>query len=295
MRCNRREGFIRHLIGVMCDRAEIDRLTRLNFVGYQADVENTLSFKARNSDPIGWPNYSKVLYSWHVFRGDYRSGSFIYLVPVDCRLIYSKAGEAMFKQARRLNEIQCRPEEYIDFATEEAQCYLAAINCLSLVDPGSAWVAMPASNINRKLTRRQPKAPSVIPAEMFGEEALNDVEIIELADMRQEYMLVMSRLSLAQRYPQHDLASMCPFRIIQVCDEAKVTTDLVISPTNIVSRWLQGGDYDEALSNARSLNVSMSAIFENLASKCVFLSKSGNMWVISPHYTSRSPIDTSFP
>ena len=113
----------------------------------------------------------------------------------------------MFRQARRLNEIQCRPDEYIDFATEEAQCYLAAINCLSLIDPKSAWVALPGSPDSRKLTRKRPKPVSVIPDEEFEQDVGNDVEVVELADMRQEYMLVLSRLSLAQRYPQHDLAS----------------------------------------------------------------------------------------
>ncbi len=58
----------------MCDRAEIQRLLELNFVGLQSEVEQTLSFKARNSDPLSWPNYSKALYAWHIFQGDYRNG-----------------------------------------------------------------------------------------------------------------------------------------------------------------------------------------------------------------------------
>lgn len=63
----------------MCDKGEIDRLTRWNFVGFQQDVENVLAFKARNADPIGWPNYANVLYAWYTFRGDYRSGKRHYL------------------------------------------------------------------------------------------------------------------------------------------------------------------------------------------------------------------------
>ncbi|KAG8911756.1 hypothetical protein FRC01_005538, partial [Tulasnella sp. 417] len=116
------QRFISRLVTAMCDKGEIDRLTRWNFVGFQQEVENVLAFKARNADPIGWPNYANVLYAWYTFRGDYRS-----------------AGQAMFRQARRLSEIVCKPGEYIDFATETARCYLAAINCLSLVDPKSAW------------------------------------------------------------------------------------------------------------------------------------------------------------
>lgn len=56
-------------------KGEVDRLTSLSFVGFQQVVETALSFKARNAaDPLGFPNYAKVLYSWHVWRGDYRSG-----------------------------------------------------------------------------------------------------------------------------------------------------------------------------------------------------------------------------
>lgn len=58
----------------MCEQNEVGRLNSLGFVGMQKDVEALLSYKARNSDPLRFPNYYKVLYSWHISRGDYRSG-----------------------------------------------------------------------------------------------------------------------------------------------------------------------------------------------------------------------------
>ena len=58
----------------MCDNDEINRLVSLNFIGYQADVEGTLAFKARNTDPRHKPQYANVLHAWYVFRGDFRSG-----------------------------------------------------------------------------------------------------------------------------------------------------------------------------------------------------------------------------
>lgn len=68
-------SLIRHLVSEMCAKGEVDRLTRLNFVGFQQVVETALAFKARNAtDPLAFPNYAKVLYAWHVWRGDYRSG-----------------------------------------------------------------------------------------------------------------------------------------------------------------------------------------------------------------------------
>ena len=60
----------------MCENEEVDRLMNLNFIGFQTDVEDTLAFKARNTDPLSRPNYAKILYAWHVFKGDYRSGKF---------------------------------------------------------------------------------------------------------------------------------------------------------------------------------------------------------------------------
>ncbi len=70
----RQKDFLGQLISVMCESSEVGRLNSLGFVGFQKDVEAILSFKARNSDPLRFPNYYKVLYSWHISKGDYRSG-----------------------------------------------------------------------------------------------------------------------------------------------------------------------------------------------------------------------------
>lgn len=69
-----KRDFLGQLISVMCEHNEVGRLNALSFVGMQKDVERLLSYKARNSDPLRFPNYYKVLYSWHISRGDYRSG-----------------------------------------------------------------------------------------------------------------------------------------------------------------------------------------------------------------------------
>jgi len=58
----------------MCEANEVGRLNLLSFVGFQGQVEEILRFKANHSDPLRFPNYYKVLYSWHISRGDYRSG-----------------------------------------------------------------------------------------------------------------------------------------------------------------------------------------------------------------------------
>jgi nuclear pore complex protein Nup160 len=58
----------------MCEANEVGRLNELGFVGLAREMEAVLRFKASNSDPLRTPNYYKVLYSWHISRGDYRSG-----------------------------------------------------------------------------------------------------------------------------------------------------------------------------------------------------------------------------
>jgi len=70
----RKREFLAQLISAMCECNEVGRLNSLSFIGLQQDVEDILAFKARNSDPLRFPNYYKVLYSWHISRGNYRSG-----------------------------------------------------------------------------------------------------------------------------------------------------------------------------------------------------------------------------
>lgn len=66
---------VSHLITNMCHANQVARLVQFSFVGLQDVVERTLAFKARHSDPMAFPSYPMVLYSWHIHRGDYRSGT----------------------------------------------------------------------------------------------------------------------------------------------------------------------------------------------------------------------------
>lgn len=58
----------------MCEDRQIGKLTGYGFIGFQKEVEHILQFKAQHSDPLRTPNYYRVLYSWHIVRGDYRNG-----------------------------------------------------------------------------------------------------------------------------------------------------------------------------------------------------------------------------
>lgn len=71
---NSKSSCLAHLISIMCENGEVELLTRLSFVGLEADLERNLAFRARNSDPLASPNYYKILYAYHIAKGDYRSG-----------------------------------------------------------------------------------------------------------------------------------------------------------------------------------------------------------------------------
>ena len=63
------------LVYKMCEDGAVDRLLTMNFQGLVQEVELSLSFKARNADPRSQPNWSHILYTWYITRGDYRNGA----------------------------------------------------------------------------------------------------------------------------------------------------------------------------------------------------------------------------
>jgi nuclear pore complex protein Nup160 len=65
---------VRHLVAVLCEDDEVDKLCAYAFLDLQTEVEQTLQFKARNTDVFSGPNYYRIMYSYYVMRGDYRSG-----------------------------------------------------------------------------------------------------------------------------------------------------------------------------------------------------------------------------
>jgi nuclear pore complex protein Nup160 len=58
----------------MCEDHAIEQLMSFNFADVSEEVEDALSFKARNVDPLIRPSYATILHSWYVLRGDYRNG-----------------------------------------------------------------------------------------------------------------------------------------------------------------------------------------------------------------------------
>lgn len=129
----------------ICEGNAIDQLTTYNFAGFTDEVEATISFKARNVDPRIRPNYSRILYSWHTLRGDYRNGTPCHL-GIHSYVNTRVAALAMYQCARKLHDIVTTSSALLaELADEELEAYMIAMNSLSLVDPKNAWILIPGS------------------------------------------------------------------------------------------------------------------------------------------------------
>lgn len=69
----------------MCEDNVVEKLMTFNFAGFADEVEECLSFKARNVDPRVRPFYSRILYTWFILRGDYRNGMLLFYVMMSLR------------------------------------------------------------------------------------------------------------------------------------------------------------------------------------------------------------------
>lgn len=271
-----KRDFLGQLISVMCEHNEVGRLNSLGFVGMQKDVEALLSFKARNSDPLRFPNYYKVLYSWHISRGDYRSGEQSHSA-ISSQELKSAAGEIMFLQARRLGAASNQRGQDFELATLQARSYLAAINALSLVDKRNAWVAVPAhaaghpakvsfsllpiDRADKMQDAKRRRVSSYIPEEEFAADR-KPIDIVTIGDIEAEYTLVLSQLRLA----------------------SQSTQGVSLSPEEVVGMLVKQSRFDEAQAAASSMSVDMTDLFVALATRCVDLSRSAisSLWVHHP-------------
>ncbi|SOV01435.1 related to nuclear pore complex protein Nup160 [Ustilago sp. UG-2017a] len=262
-----RKDCLRHLVSVMCEEGHIQPLLQFTFPGLQSEVEKTLSFKARNSDPLAVPNYYSVLYSYHVFRGDLKS-----------------AGAVMYQHAERLGELhRSGPagyngvdplERFMVVAVEQAQSYLASINALTMLKHENAWFAHAADSEGAQLVdgaeslfgpssseragaaagKQASSLTRYIPSLAYSQR-VREIRVVSVDDVRREYTLALARLELVKRYP----------------DLAYSTT--VLRPSDAVLLFVNSDSFDSAFNMAWSLGVDMTPIFSALTMKAVALSR----------------------
>lgn len=141
----------------MCHNNQIQALLSLPFIGLENHVEQELTFRARNSDPMSTPNYYQILFAWHIMKTDYRQGMPMRSTRGMSKLtLPSPAGVTMYLQGRRiaehLNSIRNRRhgessrsgEDYGNYLAKQAQCYLAVIQAFSLTNSKNSWFTLPA-------------------------------------------------------------------------------------------------------------------------------------------------------
>ncbi|KAG8811352.1 hypothetical protein FRC17_002511, partial [Serendipita sp. 399] len=238
-----RNSSVTDLITTMCERNKVEMLLSFNFVGFQDEVEAELSFKARTSNPLQRPVYSKIYYSWSIKRGDYRG-----------------AASTMYQRARILGLME-KPDNdarHLHLSVQ-LEAYALAINALCLLDPQEAWISLPISEDSGMVPEEWRETNFGIYG--IDDEKSRDSEIIELSDMRKELELCRARRQLVVE----------KMSIRGFVEEP----DFFISPMEVVRRYAQIGMYDEALYSAKVFEVDMSPIFSAMVDMCMVLSKEG--------------------
>ncbi|OSX60529.1 hypothetical protein POSPLADRAFT_1066767 [Postia placenta MAD-698-R-SB12] len=235
---NLKRECIGRLVDRMCEESAVQRLMSFNFAGFADEVEDALSYKARNADPLIRPLYSRILYSWYVSRGDYRN-----------------AALTMYQRARKLASLIGDSENSISLVEAQLEAYAVSMSALALIDQRNAWIVIPVTaETGHAQLRKRRKLTKHIPENRYSLGS-RDAEVIDLADMQYEYTLLTARLELIRREPTLLSAG-----------------GLLLPPQSAVIRLAQMNHFNMAIATARSLDVDMSELFGHLARQCLRLS-----------------------
>ncbi|KAJ7477151.1 nucleoporin Nup120/160-domain-containing protein [Mycena galericulata] len=230
---------IAQLVYRMCEDNAVEKLVSFNFPGFADEVEESLAFKARNVDPRIHPSYSRILYSWHTFRGDHR-----------------KAALVMYQRARKLQDLIASDISLsATLSGQQKEAYMVAINSLSLVDRKNAWVLLPVlvDIIFVQQPHKRQKLTKYIPESRFTP-GTPDSEVVTLSQIQYEHSLLSARIIMVQREPTLSSFGDLP-------------------PESIVLRLAQSNRFNLAMATASSLKVDMTDLFAHLTTQCLRLSR----------------------
>ncbi|GBE89216.1 hypothetical protein SCP_1502240 [Sparassis crispa] len=221
----------------MCEDHAVDRLMALNFTGFVDEVEESLSFKARNADS--------------------RSSSFSQGNVILNHVSRTSAALTMYQRARKLASLFGDPANFIEIAELQFETYVVGMNALALTDQENAWIVLPvtAESEHEEVVIVQPckrrKLSRYIPEDKYGP-GKRDMEVVELADMQYEYTLLAIRLELIRRDPTLLSAG-----------------EALVSPPSVVLRLTQANRFNMAMATARTLNVDITDLFGHLTGLCL--------------------------
>ncbi|XP_077176981.1 nuclear pore complex protein Nup160 [Paroedura picta] len=224
---------LRQLVVVLCERSQLQDLVEFPYVNLHNEVVGIIEYRARAVD-LMTHNYYELLYAFHIYRHNYR-----------------KAGTVMFEYGMRLG----REVRTLGGLQKQANCYLAAINCLRLIRPEYAWIVQPASGAVYERPGASPKRSH--DGECASVPMGSQIEILELKDLERECTLARIRLTLAQHDPSlAAVAGSSP-------------------PEELVVLLVQAGLFDTAISLCQTFNLSLTPVFEGLTFKCIQLQFGG--------------------
>ncbi|KAJ2174266.1 hypothetical protein GGH16_001396 [Coemansia sp. RSA 560] len=225
---------LRHLTGVLCERDNVAMLCRLSFPGLQEEIEHSLLFKARHSDLLARPCYYKILYSFHVYRGNYRN-----------------AASAMYQYARRLGTAIRQSGDVARLLVEQGQALLACVNGLTIVDREYAWVVVSHQSDDDNASEASTCKRRRIAIGRYDASVKQgqDIDIVELEQVRREYTLCMARLTLGSSFSE------------------LFSRNILLEPEDAIALFVKLGMYDAAISFARVFALKLDTIF-----KCVEMS-----------------------
>ncbi|KAJ7179519.1 nucleoporin Nup120/160-domain-containing protein [Mycena filopes] len=227
------------LVYRMCEENAVEKLVSFNFPGFADEVEEALAFKARNVDPRIQPSYSRILYSWHTFKGDHRNAALV-----------------MYQRARKLQDIIASDLSLTPtLAGQQKEAYMVAMNSLSLVDAKNAWFLLPVlvADHTREQPHKRRRLSKYIPESRFTP-GTHDSEVVSLPEIQYEHALLSAQIDIVQREPALSSFGDLP-------------------PQSIVLRLAQSNRFSLAMATASSLKVDMTDLFAHLTTQCLRLSR----------------------
>lgn len=234
---DRRKDCLRQFLVVLCENGNLGDLVSFDYQDLEEEVVYILENRARSVDLFTY-DYYKLLFSFFIHREDYR-----------------KAGKAMFERGLRLSQ----EVPGLKSLQQQAQCYLSTLNCLRLVRPEYAWIVKPViqqSEEDEMRARRVPKHGSDGKS-LDIQRGPRKMEILELADLERDYLLLDARL-----------------RLIRSQADAALISGPMSSKEEILSLLCSAGLYDLAVSVTRTFSMSPETVLSSLSLRCVTLTLS---------------------
>ncbi|XP_008559870.1 nuclear pore complex protein Nup160 homolog [Microplitis demolitor] len=228
----RRSDCLRQLVVTLFERKKLIDLVSFPYVDMYEELERIVVGRARSVDLME-NNYYNFLYSFHIEKNNIR-----------------KAASVMYEQAMRLSQ----ESHSVPIITRQAQCLLACINALNLVNENYRWIVKPVVDQTYPDEANPKKKRSIGGKEVLHYKIKKMVEVLELKDIQNEYYLVDARLKLSKfKSELHTIAQAGAAELIVILSSV--------------------GLYTVALNLCDKFNIGKAPVLENLAAQSLRLSE----------------------